>query len=238
MTHMHNLKNTYTMEIYIVNKKTKPNNIEKKYPKATVLDLTSMSTSQSCRELSPFYPWGDIPIPLESKGEKGTSVEGIWQGLKVFEKIGVDFSTINNNTRQNIKRTVRKNGIPKGHQNGVYGKELLGYLQARMEIYIPTYKWVLDNKVSKTIQRIIKQSKITDLVFLDYNTNEDVCDISKPLSHAALVKQYILGIYPDPSQPYEVSNKKVKKSKRTTKKTKTKQSTKDTQTSMDFPQSK
>ena len=30
-----------------------------------------------------------------------------------------------------------------------------------------------------------------DLVFLDYNVNEDINSLKKPLSHAALVKAYI-----------------------------------------------
>jgi hypothetical protein len=31
---------------------------------------------------------------------------------------------------------------------------------------------------------------------LDYNTNQDVNDPSKPLSHAFLIKAYIEGLYP------------------------------------------
>ena len=96
---------------------------------------------------------------------------------------------------RNLKRTVRKFGKPKGHRKGAYGKELLNYFEARMLIYLPTYKWVLDNvpEVHRVVERIKEQSKKRDIVLLDYNTNPDFRDISKPLSHAGLVKLYIEG---------------------------------------------
>ena len=39
-------------------------------------------------------------------------------------------------------------------------------------------------------------SKTKTIVLLDYNTNQNVDDASKPLSHAFLIKAYIEGIYP------------------------------------------
>ena len=73
-----------------------------------------------------------------------------------------------------------------------------------MLIYLPTYKYVLDNvpRVQHILKRIKERSIDHDLVFLDYNTNTDVTrDISQPLSHAGLVKLYIEDRYPeyDPS---------------------------------------
>lgn len=103
-----------------------------------------------------------------------------------------------------LKRTVRKYGKPLGHRKGVYGTELLDYFNARMLIYLPTYKWVLDNvdEVHKVVAKITEKSKNTDLVFLDYNTNDDFRDISSPLSHAGLVKLYIEGRYPSENENF------------------------------------
>ena len=42
----------------------------------------------------------------------------------------------------------------------------------------------------------IKISKTKKIILLDYNTNQDVDDPSKPLSHAFLIKAYIEGLYP------------------------------------------
>lgn len=97
---------------------------------------------------------------------------------------------------KNIKRTVRKYGIPLGHRKGVEGTELLGYIEARKLIYIPTYRWVLEHKVENIIKRLSEASYTKTIVLLDYETNSDVEDASKPLSHAFLIKAYVEGLYP------------------------------------------
>ena len=101
-----------------------------------------------------------------------------------------------------IKRTVRKYGPPRGHQKGINSTELLNYFDARMQIYLPSYKWVLDNvqEVHDVVMRIAERSKTHDIVFLDYNTNTEFRDISSPISHAGLVKLYIEGKYPDSNE--------------------------------------
>jgi hypothetical protein len=102
-----------------------------------------------------------------------------------------------NDTMKNIKRTVRRFGKPLGHRKGVNGKELLGYIEARKQIYIPTYRWVLENKVAHIIERLRAASNEgKTIVLLDYDTNADVENAKKPLSHASLIKAYVEGIYP------------------------------------------
>jgi len=184
--------------IYIVNKKRKLEKVKEDFPNAAILDITSTSNMRYAQILSPFYPHRNIPIPF-TEGLTATCVEAVWQGLKVFDGADVDFETFKNDTMHNLKRTVRRYGMPKGHRKGAYGTELLGYFEARMLIYLPTYKWVLDNvpKVHHVVERIKEQSKIQDIVLLDYNINIDFRDISKPLSHAGLVKLYIEGNYPE-----------------------------------------
>lgn len=189
--------------IYIENKKRKLERIQQNYPDAVILDITSASESRYAQWLSPFFPHYNIPIPF-TENLTATCVEAVWQGLKVFEGHDVDFSTFKNDTMKNIKRSVRKYGKPLGHRKGAYGKELLDYFEARMQIYLPTYKWVLDNveKVHNVIERIKEQSQKQDIVLLDYNTNIDFRDASKPLSHAGLVKLYIDGNYPSTNDSY------------------------------------
>lgn len=184
--------------IYIENKKRKLERIQAEYPNATVLDITSTSPCHEWRVLSPFYPHGNIPIPFTAE-LKATCVEAVWQGLKVFEHHGVDFATFQNNTQKDIKRTIRKYGRMLGHARGAYGKELLNYFDARMQIYLPTYKWVLDNvpEVKHAIAHIKERLLQSDIVLLDYNTNTEIRDLTKPISHAGLVKLYIEGCYPD-----------------------------------------
>ena len=168
--------------IIIESKRKKPATIYKKYPSAILADVTSSSPNGRLRKLSPFYPHGGIPVPF-SDGYTATCVEAIWQGLKVFEGADVDTSLFYNDTRKNIKRTVRRFGKPLGHRKGVNGTELLGYIEARKQIYIPTYRWVLENKVADIIERLREASKTKTIVLLDYDTNADVDNVRKPLSH-------------------------------------------------------
>ncbi len=178
--------------IVIANKRSKQENLLKKYgTDAVIIDVTSKAQDDMVR-LSPFYPHGGIPVPF-SPGCTAMSVEGIWQGLKVFETCGVDLAMFRNATMKNIKRTVRRFGRPLGHQKGVRSTTLLSYLDARMLIYVPAYKWMLENKAQEQVQKLRSLSENRVVVLLDYNTNEDIADPSTPLSHAAMVKAYIEG---------------------------------------------
>lgn len=180
--------------IIIESKRKKIENILKKYPDAVVADVTSQAKDGLVR-LSPFYPHGDIPVPF-SEGYTAACVEGVWQGLKVFEDEDIDISMFSNDTMKNIKRTVRKHGCVLGHRKGVYGTEILGYMEAKHQIYIPTYRWMLEHKAMDIIERLRKASETKTIVLLDYNTCCDVDDETKPLSHAYLVKAYAEGLYP------------------------------------------
>ncbi len=180
--------------IIIESKRKKIENILKKYPDAVVADVTSQAKDGLVR-LSPFYPHGDIPVPF-SEGYTAACVEGVWQGLKVFEDEDIDISMFSNNTMKNIKRTVRKHGRVLGHRKGVLGTEILGYMEAKHQIYIPTYRWMLEHKAMDIIERLRKASETKTIVLLDYNTCCDVDDETKPLSHAYLVKAYAEGLYP------------------------------------------
>ena len=179
--------------ILIESKKKSMEAIREKYPDAMIIDVTSKAQDEFVK-FSPFYPNGGIPVPFTD--DIAASVEGIWQGLKVFEKADVDPTRFMRNDMKNMKRTTRMFGRCLGHRKGVHGKELLGYIEARKLIYLPCYKWVLENKLQKLVTAIRIISKNKPVVLLDYNTNADVYNPSKPLSHASLIKAYIEGNYP------------------------------------------
>lgn len=191
--------------IFVANKKRKPERILKDYPGAKIFDITSSAPTIQGRKLSPFYPHGNIPIPGESKGMTATCVEAIWQGLKIFEGNGIDVAMFKNDTMHNIKRSVRKYGKPLGHQFGVYSTTILNYADARKLIYVPTYRYVLDNvpSVHYLVEQLAERSKTEDIVLLDYNINPDNRDITKPLSHAELVKMYIENRYPEKEEDFK-----------------------------------
>ena len=180
--------------IIIESKRKKSENILKKYPNAIIADVTSKATDGLVK-LSPFYPHGGIPVPF-SQGYTATCVEAVWQGLKVFEDEDVDVKMFLNDTMKDIKRTVRKHGRVLGHRKGVHGTEILGYVEAKHQIYIPAYRWMLEHRAMYIIERLRKASETKTIVLLDYNTCCNVDDETKPLSHAYLVKAYAEGLYP------------------------------------------
>lgn len=174
--------------IFVENRRKSQKTLDKNYPNAEVIDVTSKGVSPFV-ELSPFYPHGNIPVPCTS-GIFSYSVEGIWQGLKVFINQDVDVSKFEIRNMKNLKRSVRKFGQPLGHRMGLKG-ELLDYITARKVIYIPSYYWVLEYKTADILEDLLTRAKTNDLVLLDYETNEDIENVKKPISHAALIKHYL-----------------------------------------------
>ena len=168
--------------------------LNKLYPGAEVLDVTSKGPDPWIR-FSPFFPHGGIPIPNTPR-MTAQSVEGVWQGLKVFETEGVDASKLSNRSMHDLKRTQRRFGSVKGHQHGLLSRQLLSYKDARRDIYLPTYHWILENKLQLEIELLRTLAQTKTVVLLDYTTNGNWEDTSEPLSHAALVKLFAEGHWP------------------------------------------
>ena len=184
--------------IIVESKKKSAETLAKLYPNAEVIDVTS-SGSEPFVRFSPFFSHGEIPVPF-SDGTYSYSVEGIWQGLKVFDKAGVDTTKFNIQNMKGLKRTVRSFGRTIGHRKGVFGTELLDYITARKVIQVPTYYWVLENKTEIEIKFLASIARKRNIVLLDNETNGDVEDVRKSLSHAALLVQFLDEKYPGISE--------------------------------------
>lgn len=181
-------------KIEVASKRRKVANLQRDFPTAEIIDLTSKAPEPWVR-FSPFYPHGDIPIPL-SHSQSAQSVEGIWQGLKVFETAGIDPEKFHVTNMKGLKRTVRRFGPVLGHRLGVDGREIIGYREARAKIYLPAYRWVLDHCLQHEVGSLKELAEKKPLILLDYETNCDVDNLQKPLSHAGLVRLYLLGRWP------------------------------------------
>ncbi|WP_433617543.1 DUF6939 family protein [Dactylosporangium sp. CA-139114] len=161
---------------------------------ATVVDVTSRGPHPWVR-FSPFYPHGGIPVPL-TPGATGTSVEAIWQALKVFESADVDRALLQATRMTGLKRTVRRHGPVLGHRAGLDGADLLDYETARRRIYLPAYRHVLAHNLTAELTQLRRLAAAGPVALLDYTTNGDVSDLSKPLSHAALIRLHLLDEWP------------------------------------------
>lgn len=164
------------------------------YPGAEIIDVTSKGVEPWVK-FSPFFPHGGIPIP-NTPDTFAQSVEGLWQGLKVFEQEDIDPSKWAITDMAGIKRGGKSRGAVLGHRFGAASDELLNYRTARIKIYLPAYRWVLDNRLKAELAKLKKLVK-GGLVLLDYETNGDVDNLSKPLSHASLIKRLLEDSWPE-----------------------------------------
>lgn len=178
----------------VQSRRTSLEKILQQHHDAIIIDVTSRGTEPWLR-FSPFYPHGSIPVPF-SPGWVSASVEGIWQGLKVFEQEDVDANKFGITTMKNLKRSMRSHGKVLGHRKGVKGEQLLPYIEARRSLYLPSYHWVLEHHLQEQINDLKRIEKEKTVVFLDYETNCDINMIKKPLSHAGLIKLYLQGNWP------------------------------------------
>jgi hypothetical protein len=182
------------MPVIVESRRKKAETLEKLWPGALIADVTSKGPEPWVR-FSPFYPHGGIPIP-NTPGQTAQSVEGLWQGLKVFEKEGIDPKKWSITTMKGIKRSGTSRGAVRGHRFGVGSDVLLGYRDARYQIYLPAYKHALETHLAAELAKLREAMESGPVVLLDYETNQNVDDLTSPLSHAALVKCFLEGIWP------------------------------------------
>jgi hypothetical protein len=168
--------------------------LQKMYYDTVIIDVTAKATDEFVK-CCPSYPNGGIPVPFTN--DVSLSVEGIWQGLKVFENADVDTRLFTKSDMKGMKRNVSKLGDMKGYRKGVNGNEVLDEAEARKLIYLPCYKWVLDNKLQKLMTALRCISKNKPVVLIDDTLSSDATDPKRPISHASLIKAYIEGNYPE-----------------------------------------
>lgn len=179
------------MAFHVASRRLSSTTLQKRFGAAVYVDVTSRAAKPWVR-FSPFFPHGGIPVPF-TPGRTAASVEGIWQALKVFERADVDARKLDITTMKGIKRSGRTLGRVLVHRKGLRGDELLGYVEARRAIYLPTYRFVLETRLANELQKLRELGAAQDVVLLDYETNGDIEDMTSPLSHAALVARLLDG---------------------------------------------
>lgn len=154
----------------------------------TIIDVTSKGEKPWCR-FSPFWPHRNIPIP-GNPGQTAVSVEGVWQGLKVFDDEHVDVSKFSIDNMKNLKRPANRKGrgAVKGH---LFEGQIIDYVSARRRIYQPSYLWILENCLVEEVKELRQLLSRGPVALLDYEINADITDVSKPLSHACLIANYL-----------------------------------------------
>lgn len=177
----------------IIGKVQEINILLKHYSNAKFISLTENGITEF-RKLAPSYKWGNIRVPY-SPGLYAESVND------VLEKLRLAKNEIAYGDKASYSNHIFENKVL--YRRGIDGDYIYDELEARKYIYIPTYRWMLENKANHLIDKL--RAYKGDMVFLDENLNFDINDTSKPLSHAFLVKAYVEG-----TAPYEDSVEIIK----------------------------
>ena len=132
------------------------------------------------REFSPFTQYGKIPVP--GFNDYSDSVEGIWQGLKII-KGKIDASYFRGKGR-------KRYGRPSGH---LYNGKKTDYFSARKSIYVPAYKFMIEERVPKeSLEKIIAAAKSgVKQYFFDVDTNPNINCLKSPVAHSAILVEII-----------------------------------------------
>jgi hypothetical protein len=147
---------------------------------SVVIDVSSYAGMPYCT-LSPMWVHGGIPVP-GMPGATSDTVEGVWQGLKVIRGKTAP--------RYFHGPGAKRGGKPSGHQ---FGKQLLGIVEARRRIYVPTYEWMVEHRIDPAVIEhllAIARSGVTQFIH-DVGDSGDPNDATQPLAHAAVLVQYL-----------------------------------------------
>lgn len=154
-----------------------------------IIDVSYNSTTRTSY-LSPYYSWGNIPVPFSS-GLAAESVMSIWEGLKVFELSDIDKNIFFLRHKDRLLRSGLGLGNLRGYRRGTNYDYIYEENEAYQRIFIPTYRWVLEHKAFQIIQWL-RHNYHKDIIIVD--NIEEV--IPNQITPATLIKAYVLGASP------------------------------------------
>ncbi len=183
-----------SLALHVASRRRDRASILAEHPGALLLDVTARGPEPWAR-FSPAFPHGGIPVPL-SPGYVAASVTGIWEGLKVFGLEDVDPSRFAITARRGVRRVAGARGPLVGHRAGVDGDRLLTPRDARHWLFLPAYRWVVEKRLAAELAQLRRLAASRPVVLLGDVTNGDVDDVSRPLSHAAVLARLAIGEQP------------------------------------------
>ena len=157
-----------------------------KYQNSIIIDITTINRGNTFAKLSSYYPHGGIPIP-NTPNQYLSSVNKVWQELCVQK------SNFNKLECQNL--FFRK---------GLHINEYWTYTEARREIFIPLYCWMLENKAYDIVEYLREQLLSRTILIVDKSINCKIDNIDEPLSVAFLLQAYLEG-----KEPYKGAIKEI-----------------------------
>ncbi|MGC0154776.1 DUF6939 family protein [Chromobacterium vaccinii] len=143
------------------------------------------------RCFNPFQLWPEQLIPVPGQpGGLARSVESVWQGLKLVDG-RTDFEQFLTAPRKRPGDDERRRlaGYCYSDSRFVYGDRLLGLLEARFLIYLPTYLFLLQRLAPESVLSELRRhlDGVGPVLFYDWDANQDIADISCSFSHSAIL---------------------------------------------------
>jgi hypothetical protein len=171
----------------------KPNKkaIEKLKETSVIVDVSTSSQDPIWSKLAPNYPHGNIPIP-GMPGVMSLTVDGVYEGLKTFKDgSGIDASKFRAKSTGKIMRTKRTHGEIAAFKYG--DQAIYDEVAARRHIYVPTYRWMLDNIVRSELLMLAEQAMLgKKIVLVDMSISHDIEDLDKRFSHAVMIRAWVV----------------------------------------------
>lgn len=102
------------------------------------VDVSCTSTDPTFRRFSPIHPHGPLPVPGLADAVSWT-VEGAWNGLKVFEGEGIDASRFSVRAKKRSAFQRRAGGARGSLVGFLHGGRLVSAAEAAAAVYEPCY---------------------------------------------------------------------------------------------------
>ena len=162
------------------------------FPGAVVMDVT---IDGGMKKLDPGYVWGgkmekeegkwiwirDIEVPGREK-EKGLSLKGVMEGLKIFKRKGeIDEKWWRNEKYLGKERNCKSYGKLMGFD---MGKESVSVEKGK-EIFEKIYKEEIEKRFGNVIEGLRREERV--VVLLDYMEGDE----RKVINHADILKDLI-----------------------------------------------
>jgi hypothetical protein len=159
---------------------------------------TFRRASQDMRRFSPLCPfttWDGNPLPVPGlRGHRASSVEGVWQGLKLVDGV-TDLGQLTTVPHKRPPDHLRTGSYDYRASTFRYGNQEVGLLTARLVIYLPAFLFLLDRVIPMTIHDELHAALGSgrSVAFYDWDGNMDIDNDLSSFSHSSILAAWFSG---------------------------------------------
>lgn len=147
---------------------------------------------------NPFHVDPAAAIPVPGRSETAWSIESVWQGLKVVDKrTAPEMFTATPHKRPPESERRRSKTYDYTASRFDLAGEVIGLVEARWLIYLPTYTHTLSHRVPSLVDDTLRAARAEGrpVRFYDWDDNFDIDDPRGSFAHSALLASWYGGRY-------------------------------------------